>query len=484
MASDDAMSDAASDASSSSSDSSFDIQLQLPYFTPPSRLSHFWTLPRELQHRVIALACGPPAASSRNTIIGRSVDDTTTILRLIQTSRFFYAQTIPLLYANVRITRPSTLLSFHKALALRPSLGQIVRRLHIGADEALPDQWFPVSESECGVNGHFSLRLILGDSSRQEPGSWIGSPSYECHLDELEGDEPKMYALIKAVKVASKALDVNFLSEGRNDSGDPIDTNAWHIRVLELQAAMELYYLKLQRCDERAAREAAKRRKAARKTKSRTKETELVETDSAGYPRLRSVSNSPKADRKKSSDAFCITRAQIRERMTSAGAPTHLFSHPLLFARSDLDWLAMDADGEVHRGNEAILENEDVDEISDVFSGSHLAVTPALDQKSSSVRVPKTVGWDPLNLASSSTATVGGNLALARCILSLTPHVRSLSLTGIFEKLLRGITSLASPRLRSSRSAPQQQTGPCLCNSTIAHWGPLRSFASAAAFSS
>lgn len=84
-------------------------------------LAGFWKLPNELQQRIVALACGPPTLH-RHTVVARSTDCTTTMISLLRTARGFYAMTLPLLYAHVRLSRPSMLREFQSTLSILLSM--------------------------------------------------------------------------------------------------------------------------------------------------------------------------------------------------------------------------------------------------------------------------------------------------------------------------------------------------------------------------
>lgn len=120
------------------------------------------------------------------------------------------------------------------------------------------------------------------------------------------------------------------------------------------------------------------------------------------------------------------------------------FSHPLLFARCGVKWTAKGALEEAHHGgSEFGLGNGALEDVADVFSLS-----------STFKRLHHSDGptdlCDDLYLPIPSTASIGGNLATMRSVLSYTPLLKSLSLTGILERALCGTRS--PPALNALRS--------------------------------
>lgn len=401
------------------------------------QLNNFWKLPFDLQYTIILAACGPPVLH-RWTVVGRTTDCTTTMLALQKTSRMFYVVVTPMLYKYVRLVRPSIMRSFHQAISIRPSLGQLVKGLHVGADNALPKEWWPMrrSSSASGGPGHRLFTLNLGPSINGGSPQWGGCSRYEYHMDNIDKDDLKASTLSAAVQAVQEGLDVRLRRKYTNYSCQPLDSDAWLVRVLEVQAALELYFLELNRCEHKAAEmaELAKKQGAVmtRKRKKADEEGKVL----VSYPRLFvGDSDAPKRG------FFNVTPLQIRERLASPGAPTDVFNHPYFFARVGFRWEAKGPDDELHSGGHYWEDHYDVEEIPDIFNTHHfLRNYPTLP----SLSTP-----DPLLLARHSTDTFGGSLTLARSILTLTSSVNSLSLTGIFEFILAG-EEFSSPQAVTS----------------------------------
>lgn len=401
----------------------------------PSAPTSFWHLPYELRHLIILTACSSPGLP-RHTTVGRSADCTTTMLALLQTARVFYPVIVPLLYSHVRLTRPSALKSFQQTLAARPSLGRLVKALHIGPDEPLPGDWLPIHQKR----GHWLFTLNLG-GLRKTSRCWVGSEEYEFDTDMRNSEEfdPKGRAVSQAFDAAACDLNVNLdpRNEGYDYSDRFLGMDPWVIRVMEVRAALELYYIELQH---------------SAKSHGHTP---------AAYPSLKVTASSNTPAPANGGVIVDVSRADILDRLASPGAPTDSFSHPLVFARSGLPWAAFSSNCDLYEGD-SIREDEadGAGGIPDVFSAPEAHISPTIDGPSDAVDNLRLGIWDPLNLSRPSTATVGGSLALASCLLSLAPHVRSLSLTGFFEKAVAG-----------KRAPPHQALESVTLGPVAARWG-------------
>lgn len=384
------------------------LHSRLPHFKPPNDISNFWQLPKELQERIITLACSDPL--SRSTIVGRSSDCTETMLNLVKTSRFFLVNTISLLYRHVRITRPSVLAAFHSSLAGRPSLAQLVKSLHVGPDEVLPGDWYPFFLND---KGHLVFRLHLD-----------GEGHHDHQWDPYaQSADASMQALQAALESAASTRDVSLRRDDCDASGADIGSDCCHIRTSELRAALEIYYIATRQYGndgQPGTRESKRKRKSSPDVP-------------VSYPRL-VVETSTKVSSSSDGqhDVLRVTRAQILARLARPGSLTDTFTHPLLFARPNLPWLAKDLDHDTYEGG---LENNEIfgaEEIPDAFCPPDYSWTE--NEVSSTYGDP----WELFGLAPHTTATVGANVALARSVLSFTLDLHCLSLTGIFERLLVG----------------------------------------------
>lgn len=386
---------------------------------PPRVLAGFWRLPKSLQHRILITACTHERFSHYRTV-GRAQDCTKTMLRLSLSCKEFYYVVTPLLYAFVRLPAPSALRSFQQALATRPALGSFVKALHIGPNGALPDRWWPI-ESSSGNDWYFRVNLTSTFDDPRRP-SWA-CPSHGLCMEICtnESEEcPFGKAISNSFEAASRGLDVDLHHTNKGYSGQEIGSDAWHVRVLEVQAAMELWCFGTKRSDEDA--------------KQGTGETEYYRLKTK-YPRLVVLGGGESSSKGQgaSTDTFFVTRHQIYERMAREGAPTDHFNHPLLYARSGMGWIA-EGPNDLKHGVQAPREDGGHEENpSDVFACPRRGSSPSgADPLGSNNGYSRSLS-EPLDPAIPSAATIGGNLGLARSVLSLTPHLTSLSLTSFLQ---------------------------------------------------
>lgn len=164
-------------------------------------------------------------------------------------------------------------------------------------------------------------------------------------------------------------------------------------------AAIELYVLEMARCDNR------NRQSSGGQASTR-------------YPRLvieGSRSSASSRSRFPKKPAFVVTQQDVFDRLTASKAATDRFDHPLLFIRSRLAWEAEGHDEQPYRGGNTQRQ---------WVEGS------SLDPFSSAA--------DSLEPPPSSAATLKGCLILARTLLSHTPLLQTLSLSGFLERAICG----------------------------------------------
>lgn len=121
--------------------------------------------------------------------------------------------------------------------------------------------------------------------------------------------------------------------------------------------------------------------------------------------------NHPLVPSSKSINTFIVTREQIRAHQSRQGAHTDHFDHPLVFAREDLRFLFTNDWGEAKVDEDQAVYVEEQD---------YRVEGPAKKTERRSL-FPQ---WRD------------GTPALGRSVLRLTPHVKDLSLTGLFHDCL------------------------------------------------
>lgn len=393
----------------------------------------FWSLPYELQERILIEACAS-SPLHRRTIVGRSTDCTTTMLRLLQAAKVFQPLVFPLLYRNVRLTRPSALQAFLRTLSLNPSRGQLVQSLHVGPDQELPLDWWPIIpilDSNTGRQERQLLCLNLG--GRGTP--WCDAPVRRLDVTVLDADPSKAKALDEALTVAMRYFQVAMDDSPIRSLASEVRRDEWCVGMFGLQAVMELYYLELLHCDAKARQTAC--------GKVRKKSRSLANRRRPVYPRLEIALDPLAFPEEDGFDrAVCvISHSQIQQRLTSPGAPTDSFEHPYLFARSNSVWYAHGPNYDVFLGTtNPLLE----------FSPTRTTAQNSALDGADTEPDPTTVSPE----ATSSFMTISDCIASARSVFASTVNLRSLSLTGLFGSIIVRKLPPAFARLRSLTLGP------------------------------
>lgn len=132
----------------------------------PTLLEGFFLLPQELRTSMIELVLFSHDAVSPSS----PALDVTLALDLMTSSRNLYEQTARIVYARVKLRRPSSLASFHQALAARPFLRPLVQELNIGPKDELPLWWWHLS--------------VVDDPDDDGPGFWVAN-GWQDHEEDL-----------------------------------------------------------------------------------------------------------------------------------------------------------------------------------------------------------------------------------------------------------------------------------------------------------
>lgn len=133
-------------------------------------------------------------------------------------SRDCYRAAINLLYRRVKIQRPSELKALQTTLANRPSLGRLIRSLHAGPLEELPEHWWPLRSVDGSLR--FASNLVGGDLDARRP-SWC-CPRHEFEVPCKSAEEPKYLAVSNAIEAAYHALDVDITRSNMNCTKEAI----------------------------------------------------------------------------------------------------------------------------------------------------------------------------------------------------------------------------------------------------------------------
>lgn len=394
----------------------------------PLSFDAFLAMPEEIRSLILELAYSHPSSTNdASDSSGASIEslDAATTINLACSSRWFNVQATLRLYTHVAITRPSALASLQRAIALRPQLGRLIKSLHIGAWDPLPESWYPLRSRPGFVddkgNPHPTTTLILTSLSNTEDLPEGCTPGQGWSF-EHPGLDRRSMALSRVLLAAQKSLDVDL--RGMHNWWFSVSKQ----KLFLVQAALDLYLIAMRRFEKREDRSAD--------LASPNASLPGGHDASPDYPALLIVDA---RDENKTSDmdkACVLTRQQLTQHLARPRGPTDRFDHPLLFARSGLDQLS-----ETYRRDNLYRCQPDdrfmrePEDLADIFESKRGLETPGGASR---------VSEEVLDPSLPGTATIGALLTLTRSLLAMTPRLENLSLTGFLERAVCGRRPTAS----------------------------------------
>lgn len=186
----------------------------------------FALLPREIRVHILELACQLP----KSTITADSTSlstcfDTSTTLNLAVVSVECHAVAVATLYRHVRLTRVSSLRRFHHALTTRAKqLPQLVKSLHIGPEEELPDGTWPIvyddedNEDDMEDPDLYILTSLSEGEEHLRP-IWC-QPQHSFGLKSAQTCAE--WSIARAVRAARLSIDVDLHRKQRDTKGSNI----------------------------------------------------------------------------------------------------------------------------------------------------------------------------------------------------------------------------------------------------------------------
>lgn len=416
-------------------------------------------LPHELKSHIIELACRSPArpASPVPSRKAQPLPDLATAFSLLVGSHSLYALVVPIFYHSVRLPRPSALASFCETIALRPQFGQLVRNLHVGPIDELPEDFWPLFEREgfyrsddsinsssycppcmqimTSLKGSEEARLVLQNGGRwgvaTERFSLRSASSFPGHKEVRD-----------AMLVAQETLDVDLQEEPyayvcHPGPAQQIASVDYTMRVYEAQAVLDLT---LQQMERRQISEGSKL-SPSRDGEDATYPSLRCE----GYPASPTRSTQAQTSREGSNEEkerWVLYRSNVLQHLARPGSMTDRFDSPLLFARSGIDIVNPETPGHSRRPK---IEESTKEEWADLFSPSSKTFSESSSRHSNVID-----GSHP------PIGTIGSLLAQLRMVLSSTANLDTLSLTGFLERAICGSRSVAPllPKLRAVSVGP------------------------------
>lgn len=274
-------------------------------------LATFADLPEELRLQVLDLACYRHA--TKEELESSTIDssllfriDFATIVRLALVSRYFHDTLLPVLWSHVKLTRPSHLAAFHRALTATPSRALLVKSLHLGPLEDLPEGWWPFRWQEAEDDDDEPYALFRCSLTKRDealgllprwcsPGmEWAYElPSHTCQERRVadairttlrgvgvEHDSPSGFVdrqgnsigIVRNPTLTTTAPRRTHELTGHGLVPSPCSAqNEWTIRLFEAQGVLDVYLREMRRIED-----AEKRSVSSLKPKKRRKKNAAV----------------------------------------------------------------------------------------------------------------------------------------------------------------------------------------------------------------
>lgn len=420
-------------SSSKGSDNEGEVAPDSPATLPGGPLSfhEFLAAPEELRARILDLAFHLPLSSAESPDSPKTNPiapiDIPTTLSLALTSRWSHQRAMSCLYRDIKINRPSTLTTLQQTFALRPQLGRLVKSLYVGPANESPEPPAPViwELAHHDANGahHPTVALFAAsllpeaEAAKLFPRWWQAGERWS--KETSDDHDAKTAAIAAALSAISESLGNPF----SYDNAPP-----WcQVLALEYEAqtALDLYLIEMRRIEDL-------HEGSGTHGSQPPDYPQLVLIGTPTQPTL------PEGiDRSK---CFVLTRQELLQRLSRPGCPTDSFDHPLLLARSGFLPQGEDSTGTTLRSERSVGLMYEPEDIADSFS------TEGVQGRKS---LPGSL--DLLDPASLNAPTAGSILATLRCLLSLTPGLENLALTGFLERAVCGSRS-SGPLLKTLQS--------------------------------
>lgn len=328
----------------------------------------FAHLPRELQLMIITNALhttqmqAPLISTSTAQNVAIDIQQATLLSLVSHSCRTII---VDMLYTHIRMTKPSALVQLHRTRSQSPNLAAVVRSIHLGPEEELPDkEWWGDDNDRWGgpAGGEPGrcIRTTLVDKSVL-PDFWKLGGSISI---KWPGGTEERLAIGDAVYGALQDIDVEPWRRRFSWSGSNIGVREWTARLFQVQAAFDLYLMEMRRVEDEhnsklaikaLAAETAQSEENAGEGSSPTDgpssddDADNLSEDEPRYPSLEilldaSTPPPPREERPADYDEewnYYLTGAQIWQHLTRQGGLADNFDHLLLLTRSSRQTLQM-----------------------------------------------------------------------------------------------------------------------------------------------
>lgn len=373
-----------------------------------SAISSFSSLPSELREKIVELACGPfyPWSTS---------PDRNTCRSLLLTCKNTYDLAAPILYRHLEVARPSILADLASTLVSKPTLGTLIKSLHLGPTCHCPSDYWPLGRDR---DKPLTIRTSLEDKALLP--RWCPAPREWPLVWSEAMVSCKVRAVHEAIETAAAALGVDLFRVRWSWDGGEVTAGRWLMGVLEVQAALDLYLMALRRLEDSNARRLTEHNLSPNKEGSSTEPT---------YPPLSILPSSSLGTTGGRQGTVTLNRADLLAHLAERGGNLDYFDHPLVFVRSSIDFLTIYEEDGHGNTSEAFLNRMnslagdcDIEQLAHIFS----LCAPDLAQRNGNF----------FHTVVPDRTTTGGNLANARMVLAHAPQIEHLSLSSYLQLLL------------------------------------------------
>lgn len=388
----------------------------------------FASLPQELKLRILLESVQQPQ------------EDLHQAATLARVSKNCYSVMTDLLWKHLRITTPSRLRRLQAAAEVGPALvGSITQSIHIGPDNALAAQGWPLRIKVYGDG--LKVCLITTLPQNLLPG-WA-SPGMGFDFEYADEHICEYWAVGRAVEHAFKALDVDSRRTGwshERGSNRKIGNRAWALRLWQAQAALNLYLAEMRHEEQSRQHDTPAYQKSRSGYGAGRRGNDCLFGACGHYPALNLVTvpatKAAANSHSEQSQTLVLTMDQLRQHLAGPDSTTDHFDHLLLFAR------LRKAELEMNEGEWRALKRQLGGPNRDLFSTS--SEDGEDDDDDTESTESDEADWDQQDLIGVEKAE--DLLWSAWSVLAFTMKVTNLSLTGFLHRAISGLHTTDSLR--------------------------------------
>lgn len=294
----------------------------------------FLSLPAELQVRIITECIRARQVTPSFFVPRRDDPSVKQATGLALVSRRFNALVASILFRNIRLTRPSSLLEIQATLRKRPELAALIVKLHIGPDNELLGKGWPIE-----TDGRVPIRTTLSEDDEETLPLWC-EPGTKFDINSSKGTCQAM-AVDKAIRRAMYDIDVEPLQRGYSVRGKSIGVRAWAARLCLLQAAVDIYLIKMRYVEDVRHYTVSSWYERDYEAQRRWTQLQCKTATCTHYPRLEVLHDSSTSPLPEHINHFNVTQGQLWQHLLRRGGAADHFDHLVRLTRSTPQSLGM-----------------------------------------------------------------------------------------------------------------------------------------------